>query len=140
MYFNNEKERDEFIEGFVKKAESLTQTMKKDLPENTSVIFETVTIWGDEKESPDSKEDDKKFDKTGNIYVAYIKQPHILTAVRVLDLLSQQKMFEAGMLAWDSMILSTHSSKEIEQYSVKLGLVGRLGWMLKTSVPDVKKN
>lgn len=140
MQFKNEKERDELIKGFETKAKSLTDSMKKEIPENTEVIFETITEWGENVEASDSTEDNKKYDKTGNIFVAYIKQPHILTAVKVLDMLAQQRMFEAGMMAWDAMIISVHSSKEIENYSLKLGLVGRLGWMLKASVPDLKKN
>lgn len=140
MKFNSEKERDELIKGFEIKAKSLTDSMKKEIPEKTEVTFETVTVWGEDVEAQDSTEDNKKFNKTGNIHVAYIKQPHIFTAVKILDMLAQQKMFEAGFTAWDAMIIQVHSSKEVEEYGIKLGLVGRLGWMLKAAVPDLKKN
>lgn len=140
MKFKNEAERLELIESFKQKAESLTQSMKSEIPEDTKVMFETVTDYDDPIEI-DGEEGEKIIDIPGDIYVCYIKQPHIMTAVMILDKLNKRDSFGAGFAAWDSMVIAApHSSKEIEKYRIKLGLVGRLGYLLDALRPDIKKN
>lgn len=143
MRFENKEKRLELIEGFKEKAKSLTHSMKDDIPEDTEVVFETVTDY-DEKtvivEDPES-EGKTITEKPGDIYVCYIKQPHIMTAIAVMDKLNKKDLFSAGYIAWDAMVIGApHSSKEIEKYRFKLGLVGRLGFLLEMMIPDIKKN
>lgn len=116
-------EIDARIASFKQRAEDLSKEL------NIKVDFHTFT------------EREDNYNLTGNVFVAYTKQPHVLVAARAMDLLIANKDFEAGTLLWSSCFIVEHSSKEIENVDkYKLGLTGMLGKYLEIQAPDVKKN
>jgi len=165
MRFSTREERDSLIAGFQTKADSLTSDLlkKNEIPKGTKIIFETATDWdteiSQEKMSlavrglidlsefiPDDKieyEEDGKTVKSisnpGDILVMYIRQPQLINAAQILDRLRRGGQSEAGLFAWDSMVLSQHSSPEIEEYERKLGFATRLGNTILIKAPDYKK-
>jgi len=156
MKFSNEAQRLELIKGFAEMAESLTQTKKAEIPEDTKIIFETVTEW-DEKptiewiedpnllgEKLDSDGEPRKIkveNHGGEIFVCYIRQPQMMTAVILFDKLNKKDTFSAGFTAWDAMVLPFPiSSKEIEKHRYKLGLLIKVANALDAAFPDLKKN
>ncbi len=79
--------------------------------------------------------------KTGELYVAYFKQPHEITAARAMDVLSRGNMFEAGQMLWEGCFLRKWSSPEIESKAgIKLGMKRNVGLMLDIQLPELKKN
>lgn len=145
FHFKSEEERDKLLKDFAEKAEALTISMKGEIPSNTKVVVETVTTWDEPVTNPNSEfPDDRSKDITttgGKIVACYIKQPHIMTAVVILDKLQRRDSFSAGLSAWEAMVIPAPAScKECDEYSYKLGLVGRLGFLLDGMKPDIKKN
>ena len=136
MKFINEQQREELIKGFEETAKALTASMKSDIPEDSVISFDTITEYDETNSLPS---EDNPEPKAGKLYVAYIKQPHILTAIKVLDLLNQRRNFDAGFLAWEAMIIKSESSKEIQKDKYKLGLCARLGYVIEMAAPDFKK-
>ena len=153
MHFSNREEREKLIKSFDLKAEELSVSLSKsnEIPKGTKVLVETVTEW--EFDIPVSKllpsytgepiPDDVKVKNVvtnpGEIFVAYIRQPQLINAGQIYDKLFQNGKFEAGLFAFDSMILTKHSSPEVENYSIKLGLAWRLAEFISVKLPDHKK-
>jgi hypothetical protein len=144
--FKSEEERNQLLKDFDEKAKSLTISMKGEIPANTKIQVETVTIFDEIPTTVPNEEfpEDRSKDTTitgGKIIACYIRQPHIMTAVVILDKLQRRDSFSAGLSAWEAMVIPYPAScKEVEEYSYKLGLVGRLGFLLDGMKPDIKKN
>lgn len=86
-------------------------------------------------------EKDDKGEKTGKVFVGYLKQPHILAAARALDLVAAEKYNEAGIMLWDACFLEKESSREVSEIQkYKLGLVPYVGLQIDAVAPDIKKN
>lgn len=141
MKFNSLEEREDLIKSFEDKSKTLTTSLKSEIPSGTEVSFESVTIWDDAIPvivNEETKETENKV-VSGEIYVMYIKQPHIITSVQIMDKLAQNNLFGAGFFAWGAMVISSSSSPEIEKDDIKLGLCARLAQMVQIKVPDFKK-
>lgn len=148
MKFTSLEERKKLLDDFNKKADALTVKLKKEIPTNSVIVVETITEWEREinlkTRVPDDIYDQKGKTKVllpnpGEIYVAYIRQPHLLTAIQVMDKLAIRQIWAAGLFAWDAMVLP-ESSTEINLDRNKITICGRLGQMLDVALPDVKKN
>ena len=147
MKFSNREEREKLIKSFDVKTEELTTSLlkSKEIPQGTKVLVETITNWEFEipvgKEVPDDVVDKKTktISNPGEIYVAYIRQPQLINAGQIYDRLFKSGKFEAGLYAFDSMVLLKHSSPEVENYDIKLGLAWRLAEFISVKLPDHKK-
>ena len=155
MKFSNREEREKLIKSFDSKAEDLTLSMlkSKEIPAGTKVLVETITNWEFEipvgKEAPEDAVEEikgigknpvsKTISNPGEIYVAYIRQPQLINAGQIYDRLFKSGKFEAGLYAFDSMVLLKHSSPEVENYDIKLGLAWRLAEFISVKLPDHKK-
>jgi len=104
------------LESFAARAESLTKDKKK------PVTFEYF-IEGDD------------------IYVAYLRTPPLLPSIRAFDFLSAGKAFEAGFQLFESVFIPEDSDKIVEEdESMKIGLCGKIGLLLRATYPQAKKN
>ena len=159
MKFTTRSEREELIKGFEIKAAELTAKMLKtnppSIPQKTKVIFETITNWDNEipikkllpdyvgEVAPDdiviNEKGKKIITNPGEIFVAYIRQPQLINAGQIYDKLFKSGKFEAGLFAFDAMVLKSESSPEVEDYSIKLGLAWRIAEFILIKLPDHKK-
>lgn len=113
----------EKIKGFEEEAKKLSEKL------NVKVIVETVTVR-DDNNVP-----------TGKVLKAFFKQPHIITAVRAMDLLSDKRFYECGFSLWDACIMHDISDAEIsDNDKYKIGICPKLSLLLDVVVPDLKKN
>lgn len=77
--------------------------------------------------------------KTGRVFVAYLKQPHILAAAKCMDMLMAQNFYQAGSMMWETMVLQESDIEVRTDGKYKLGLEGRLGLLLEVQAPEDKK-
>ena len=79
--------------------------------------------------------------KSDKIIHAFFLRPIPFNAVKALDLVIQQKYYEAGMIIWDSVFMESESSPEVStDESIMLGMYPRVGMSIKATVPEIKKN
>ena len=145
MKFTNREEREKLIKSFEDKSVQLTDQMlkSKEIEHGTKVLVETITNWEFEipvgKDVPEDIIKNKIASNPGEIYVAYIRQPKLINAGQIYDKLFKTGKFEAGLYAFDGMVLLKHSSPEVENYDIKLGLAWRLAEFISVKLPDHKK-
>lgn len=76
---------------------------------------------------------------TGKVFVAYVQQPHILAAAKCMDMLMAKNFYQAGSMMWDTMVLPESDIEVKTDGKYKLGLEGRLGFLLEVQAPEDKK-
>ena len=94
---------------------------------NVKVNYFIITEYDEDKEA------------TGKFFVAYIREPHILNAVRALDMMWANKVHEAGYFLFDTCVLK-ESSPEVHIDKYKLGLLPGIALLVDTQSPELKKN
>lgn len=120
--FTSEKERLELLEGFEQKAKKLSER------EKTSIYFETTSTL------------DEVGKESGVLYVAFVRKPHIMVAIKAFDMIAAQRKFEAGFFLWDITVIKEESSSDFESDdALKIGMCGRIGANLEIQAPDIKK-
>ena len=156
MKFSTLEERESLLKSFSEKADSLTVSMLKErsIPNKTKVIFETITNWDEGEFLPILDEENnpvlidgeiqlssiKSEPSSGDILVAYIRQPQLLNGTEIMDILLKKGEFQAGLKGFDSMVLLKHSSPEVEDQDIKFGICWRLAKALSIRLHDLKKN
>lgn len=128
--FTTLEEKDSLIKSFEEKAKTLTESRKGKVGVEDPEVKTIITTEWDEGENPIS----------GEVYVIYVNQPHILSCSEILDLVASKGKFTAGMKAWDIMIDKANSSPEFNQGKYKLGAAPNLPFMINMQFPDLKKN
>jgi hypothetical protein len=76
---------------------------------------------------------------TGKVFVAYVKQPHILAAAKCMDMIISKNLYQAGAMLWEICVLPESDSEVKVDGKYKLGLEGRLGLLLEVQAPEDKK-